>query len=178
MPTIALFSASHCGVEELARGVATALGLPLLEGTLLDEAASLAGAPPKRYLRSLLGAPSFLNNLTHDREKSLAYLQLALAKRLQHDDFVFQGLGLHLIPPQLTHVLRVCLLADLDYRLQHLVASGLEGVRAAIARKMPLHSVTVRENRIVVRAATVVRATTLLRTTARMMARTPACPTS
>ncbi|OGQ96007.1 MAG: hypothetical protein A2284_13795 [Deltaproteobacteria bacterium RIFOXYA12_FULL_61_11] len=130
MPTIALFSASHCGGEELARGVATALGLPLLEGTLLDEAASLAGAPPKRYLRSLLGAPSFLNNLTHDREKSLAYLQLALAKRLQHDDFVFQGLGLHLIPPQLTHVLRVCLLADLDYRLQHLVASGLEAKEA------------------------------------------------
>lgn len=39
----------------------------------------------------------------------------------------------------------------LDYAI---VASGLEGVRAAIARKMPLHSVTVRENRIVVRAAT------------------------
>jgi CheY-like chemotaxis protein len=66
------------------------------------------------------------NSFTHEKERSIAFLKLALAEMLPADDLIISGHVSHLIPKKITHALRVCLIADLKFRIA--AAARLPGV--------------------------------------------------
>jgi two-component system response regulator CpxR len=47
----------------------------------------------------------------------LAHLRMALAKILSEDDLIISGFAGQLIPRNIQHVLRVCLIADMNSRM-------------------------------------------------------------
>ena len=47
---------------------------------------------------------SVFNQFTHEKERSMAYLRLAMAELLAEDDFLFSGFSAHLIPREVSHV--------------------------------------------------------------------------
>ncbi|MCK7577488.1 MAG: cytidylate kinase family protein [Chromatiales bacterium] len=59
---------------------------------------------------------SVFNSFTHEKERSIAYLKLALAEMLPADNLIVSGHVSHLIPKKISHALRVCLIADLKFR--------------------------------------------------------------
>jgi two-component system response regulator CpxR len=125
MPLVIVFSGSFCRAEEVARRVAERLDCPLIGTEVMEDAAKESGMAGDKLIRALTGNPSFFNNLTHEREKGLIYVRAALAQRLHTDHRVYHGLAAHLVPKEITHALKVCLMAENDFRLAQAKKEGL-----------------------------------------------------
>ena len=67
---------------------------------------------------ALSGEISVLNRFTHEKERSLACTKLVLAEKLKKDQLLFFGYTAHLIPGEITHVLRVGVIAEKGYRVK------------------------------------------------------------
>jgi CheY-like chemotaxis protein len=67
---------------------------------------------------------SVFNSFTRERERSLAWLRLAMAEMLSGDDLIIAGFSGLLIPKTVTHVLRICVIADVKARIETGKAGG------------------------------------------------------
>ena len=119
MAVITIFGASHCHSEEVAVQVADRLGYDhLTDPTLVAAASDEFQVPPEKLEREMREAPGFLNKVTREKEKCVALLRAAAIQLIEPDNLVYQGFGGLLLPNTLTHVLRVCLAATHEYRIQ------------------------------------------------------------
>jgi two-component system response regulator CpxR len=124
MAVVSMFSASYCHGDVVASGTARALGYELrTTDELLSYVEQTYGFPHKKLKRAMYGPTSTFGKLTHDKEKAVAYLRAALADWLDEDGFVYHGFASLLLPKAITHALRVCLVAKLQYRLAEVRAA-------------------------------------------------------
>jgi CheY-like chemotaxis protein len=79
-------------------------------------ATRLSGLGAGKIARAFTGKASVFNSFTHEKERSIAFLKLALAEMLPADNLIVSGYVSHLIHRKITHALRVCLIADLKFR--------------------------------------------------------------
>lgn len=134
MAVISLFSASHCHGCEVAQGVRDKLGYDFLSNEkLLAETSVRFQVSEDKLERTMHGPVSVFNRLTHEKEHHLTYIRATLAELVQQDNLVYHGFAGHLLPRNLPHVLRVCLVAKRDYRIA--LAAQAEGIAARTARK-------------------------------------------
>lgn len=118
MAVITILSGSFCHGDAVSDGVAGNLGFKFIESTVLEETARRYDTPEDRLTRALVGPEPVLSRFTHDRDVHIAHLRLVLAELIQQNDVIIRGcLGL-LIPRTIGHVLRVCLIANHDYRVE------------------------------------------------------------
>jgi CheY-like chemotaxis protein/cytidylate kinase len=117
MAIVLIFSGSFCHGDEIADAVAQRLGYDRIDAEVIRKASRDRGVPEPKLVKAMSGPPPFFNRLTHEREKNLAYVKAALADLIQQDDVVYHGFASHFVPQAVTHALRVCLIANLDYRL-------------------------------------------------------------
>ncbi|MBP1775070.1 MAG: response regulator receiver protein [candidate division NC10 bacterium] len=71
--------------------------------------------------------PSFWHRMVGERTAHLACVRAALCEQVRADNLVFHGLAGHLLLPGIAHVLRVRVIADLDYRIK--AAREQQGLR-------------------------------------------------
>ncbi|MBD3167643.1 hypothetical protein GF324_13670, partial [bacterium] len=116
MAVITIFSGPYCHGDEVTRGVVETLGYRPAGEELFKQAANQYNMSEERLQRSLYGSPSLLGRFTTERARALAYLKATLAHLLQEDGIVLHGFLTHLIPLHISNVLRVCLIANNDYR--------------------------------------------------------------
>lgn len=118
MPVITVFSGTFCNDEPVLQALLKRTGYKLVaDADLVAEAGRLSSIPETKIDRAFSARPSVFNKITHERERSIAYLRLALARMQSDDNLVFSGLAGQLIPRDLSHVLRVCLIADMKSRI-------------------------------------------------------------
>ena len=117
MAVITLFSGAFCGGAEVVEAVAARLHYDRVGEELLDSVASRFGVSRNRLARTMEGPPPFLSTLTHERQKNLAYLRSGMADVVLKDNVVYHGLAGHLVPRHISHVLQVCVIANLDHRV-------------------------------------------------------------
>jgi two-component system response regulator CpxR len=134
MPVVAIFSGVFSAAEAVVQEVARRLDFPVVAEEMLEQTAKEYGISVAHLARVLVGNPSFWDHLTHAEDKILIYTRLALARVLQQDDLVYHGPGIHLIPREIRHVLRVCLVADRDFRVEQAVQQ--QGLSPRKARKL------------------------------------------
>jgi CheY-like chemotaxis protein len=99
---------------------------------LVQRAAAISGTGEKK-IRAVFGPKtSVFNKFTHESERSTAWLRLAVAETLLEDDLLIEGFSSLLVPKTITHVLRLCLIADLKFRISRAMAeAGLSQKDAA-----------------------------------------------
>ena len=137
MSVISLFSASHCHASEVAQGVIEKLGYDLLSNEkLLAATSERFSVPEDKLKRAMHGPASVFNRVTHEKEHNLAYIRATLAELIQQDNLVYHGFAGHLLPKDLPNVLRVCLVAKLDYRTAQ--AARTEGIETKAAQRLVL----------------------------------------
>ncbi|GAB6906235.1 Response regulator receiver domain protein [Desulfosarcina cetonica] len=118
MPVITLFSGSYCNEKEVVKEIGARTGYqPVSDQEIVAEASQLSRIPENRIERVFTDKTSVFNRLTHERERSLAYLRATLAKRLSEEGLLISGFASQLIPRNISHVLRVCLIADMNARV-------------------------------------------------------------
>ncbi len=117
MSLISLFSGSHCNEQEVTQNLIDHTGFRLVsDETVAASASRMSGLGAGTVARAFSGKASMFNSFTHEKERSIAYLKLALAEMLPSDNLIVSGYVSHLIPRKITHALRVCLIADLKFR--------------------------------------------------------------
>jgi two-component system response regulator CpxR len=90
-------------------------------------AAKTSGMPEGKVRRAFSAKTSVFNKFTHEKECSIACLRLALATELEKGPAVVHGFSALLIPQAISHVLRVCIIAEMPYRMEQAgVVQGLE----------------------------------------------------
>ncbi len=134
MAIITILSGSYCSGDEIVNQLCLQLNYRRLDEQLIELtskkhnlsrgklASVLAGGRDKRSKESAL---------------MLAYLEETLAEWIQDDDVILSGCVGFLIPNNIAHVLRVCVIADAKYRISqarkldaHSESSALEVVQA------------------------------------------------
>lgn len=121
MSSIVMFSGAFCSGAEVARNVAESLGVELIvDQTLFSEASARHKMPESKFHRALYERPSGFNKFTLEKERAIANLRLVMADLLRRDKLLFSGFAGHLIPKNITHVLKVALIAETKYRVGQL----------------------------------------------------------
>ncbi len=123
MPIIFVSSPPHCQAEDVVARLLAATGFTHLRAQqLLERAAHRFNTKKGKLRRAMYGPRPFFDNVTRERERHIAYLKAALAELIQQDNLIYHGFAGHLLPRSLEHVLRVCLVADTDFRVRRAMA--------------------------------------------------------
>ncbi|MFZ2631603.1 MAG: response regulator [Desulfosalsimonadaceae bacterium] len=138
MSIITIFSGAFCNSETVIQKTALQTGFRRIDdAALVSEAARISGISDRKIQGAFSAKTSIFNQFTHEKERSIAYLRLALAGMLGDDNLIISGATGLLIPDTVSHVLRVCMIADMKSRL--LTAQQQEKVSekdaAALIRK-------------------------------------------
>ncbi|EKD35888.1 MAG: hypothetical protein ACD_75C01736G0002 [uncultured bacterium] len=86
-------------------------------GAIVAEAVKTSGMNESKITAAFSAKTSVFNRFTHEKERSVAHLRLALANMMNDDNLLITGPVSFLIPEKISHVLRVCLVAELKYRI-------------------------------------------------------------
>jgi two-component system, OmpR family, response regulator CpxR len=134
MSTITLFSGSYCNDHEISQLLVDHSGYRLIrDEEVISAASTISGLAAGKIARAFSGKPLVFNSFTHEKERSIAYLKLAMAELLPAENLIIAGFVSHLIPKKISHVLRVCLIADPKFRI---AAAQQQGVPAKEAAKI------------------------------------------
>lgn len=117
MAVITLYSGSFCNKKKVIDTLTTSTGYQLItDADIIAQAGKGSKMPEAKIERAFSSRTSVFNKFTHERERSMAHLRLAVAQRLNEDNLVISGFASQLVPSDISHVLRVCLIADLKNR--------------------------------------------------------------
>ncbi len=135
MPVISIFSGTFCRKGPIVGKVVENTGYKLLtDKDTISEASRLSGIAETKIERILTAKTSVFNKFTHERERSLAHLRFAMAQMLSCDELLISGFSGQLIPKEVSHVLRVCIIADMKSRIS--VATQEQGLQENEAIKL------------------------------------------
>jgi two-component system, OmpR family, response regulator CpxR len=110
----AAFSNDAAVIEEiLGQSDYRVLGLE----EILSEAVAASGLSEAKLMAAFSAKTSVFNRFTHEKERSVGHLRLALANVLQQDKLIISGPVAFLVPEKITYVLRVGLVAERAFRV-------------------------------------------------------------
>jgi len=117
MSVITIFSGAYCQEEPLVRKLLSDTGYKLVaDEDIVAQASKTSNMAARKIEKAFSAKTSVFNNFTHEKERSIAHLRLALAEMLASDNLLIAGFAGQLIPKEIGHGLRVCLIADMRFR--------------------------------------------------------------
>jgi len=117
MPIITLFSGGFCQEEPVIEEVVTRTGYrQITDDEIVAEASRRSGMAESKIRRTFSSKTSVFNRFTVEKERSLAYIKLAVADLISTDNALITCFSGQLIPAHISHILRVCLIAPKEYR--------------------------------------------------------------
>jgi CheY-like chemotaxis protein len=90
----------------------------MTDDDVVVRAAESAGESQNKMRRAFSNKTSVFNRFTHEKECAIAQLRLAVAELIEADNLIMTGFTGLLIPSTVSHALRVCLIADIAYRIR------------------------------------------------------------
>ncbi len=128
MSVISLFSGAFCKDASVVAALESTTGLPVVrDADLTALAGKLSGLGEDKIGKAFTAKTSVFNKFTHEKQRAVAWLRLALATKLaEQDGLLVSGFCALLPPREIAHVLRVCLIADAAFR--RAVAAGEAGL--------------------------------------------------
>lgn len=135
MSIITLFSGSFCNENPVIEEVISRTGYRLIDDTqVVAEASRLSGTDESKIMRAFSAGASVFNKFTNEKERSIAFLKQALGELIADENALVTCFCGQLIPPNINHVLRVCLIASIKYRIA--AASRDQGLSQKDAAKL------------------------------------------
>lgn len=122
MPIVTISRGTFSGGRTLAEELARKLGCECAESEVLGDAARQFGVPVSRLKAAMVKAPAALRGFAREREMYLACITAALGERALSGNLVYHGHAAHLLLPGVSHVLRVRVMADLEFRVKAAMA--------------------------------------------------------
>jgi cytidylate kinase len=117
MSIITISRGSFSGGKLLAECLSGRLGYRCIDRDVIVERAAAGGVSQDELMDTLLKPPSFLDRFRHKKYVYLALIQAALTEEVRNGKVVYHGNAGHLLLTGAPHVLRVRIIAPLEYRL-------------------------------------------------------------
>lgn len=118
MPAIAITSGLYAGTGQLISELADRCRCEIFtDRRLTEKACQIYNISPALFHKVFRQKPIAFNRFTHDREKALAALKATLADSLVKDNCIFTGMASHLVPDQISHLLRILVTAPFSRRV-------------------------------------------------------------
>ena len=117
MAIITISRGSYSRGKEVAEKVAEKLGYECIGREALIEASIEYDVPEVRIGRGAYDAPSILDRFTGGKERYIAYIQSVLTSRVRKGNVVYHGLAGQYLLKDVAHVLKVRIIAPLEYRV-------------------------------------------------------------
>jgi two-component system, OmpR family, response regulator CpxR len=137
MSIIAVFAGTYCNDELVIEKILKETGCKYqTDSDIVRKASRTSGLSEVKVSRAFSAKTSAFNQFTHEKERSISYLKLAVAETLAEDNILINGFTSLLIPPGISTVLRICIIADMKHRVSLASSSGMS---EGDARKM-LHA--------------------------------------
>jgi cytidylate kinase len=118
MSIITISRGTASGGQALAERVAAKLGWPCLSNEVIAEAAKRYNVPEPELVKAFEKAPTFWEKLTASRRVYLTFVQAAMCEYAERGNLVYHGHAGHALLAGIRHVLKVRLVAPLEYRLR------------------------------------------------------------
>ncbi len=118
MSIITISRGSYTKGKEIAEKVAKKLGYECIAREAIIEASEEFNIPEVKLVRALHDAPSVLERITYGKEKFIAYYQVAFLEHLYRDNVVYHGLAGHFLLKDVSHVLKIRIIADMAERIK------------------------------------------------------------
>lgn len=116
---LAVVAGAWCRGEETVAALARETGFTVVEDRdLVAAATARSGLPESVIGRAFSPRISVFDKFSGEKEQALAWLRLALAELLERPGLLLYGRLAHLVPREITHLLKVCLIADLPFRAE------------------------------------------------------------
>jgi two-component system, OmpR family, response regulator CpxR len=131
MSIIAAFTGTYCREEPAIKEIIQRTGFTYLtDADIVAKSSHLSGLSESKIQKAFCARTPFFNQLTHEKELSIAYLKLALAETLRDDNVFINGFTSLLIPSSIADVLRICIISDMKSRGLAAVDLGLSERKA------------------------------------------------
>jgi two-component system response regulator CpxR len=118
MSVSTIFSGIFCQKDLIIQAVVEKTGYRIVtDDEIAKMASSLSGMAEKKIRRVFSEKISVFNKFTHEKERAIAYLRLAMAQTLTEDNLLLDGFSGLLVPKEIHHVLKICLIAEMKKRV-------------------------------------------------------------
>ncbi|NOX32958.1 MAG: cytidylate kinase-like family protein [Deltaproteobacteria bacterium] len=118
MTIVTISRGTYSRGKEVAEKLARALGYECLSREIVIEASKEFNIPEVKLVRAIHDAPSILDRFSYGKERYMAFFRAALLKHLQKDNIIYHGLAGHAFLQAIPHVMKVRIIADLEYRIR------------------------------------------------------------
>jgi cytidylate kinase len=132
MAIITISRGSFSKGKEVGEKLAERLGYECISREIILEASREFNIPEIKLVRAIHDAPSILDRIGYRKEKYIACLQAEILKHFRKDNVVYCGLAGHFFVKDVSHVLKVRIIAELEERVR------VEAEREKIPRKEAL----------------------------------------
>ncbi len=123
MAIITISRGSFSGGKTLAECLAVRLGYRCVSRETIVDAAKRYDIPEQKLVDALTKKPGFLERLTRERSHYMLCLRAALVREVMDEKVVYHGNAGHLLLKGAPHLIRVRVIASLDFRIGSLMNS-------------------------------------------------------
>jgi cytidylate kinase len=135
MPIVTISRESYSQAKEVAEKAARKLGFRCISREVLMEASAEFNVPEVKLLRAIRDAPLALDRFTFGKERYTAYIRVGLLQHFQGDDVVYHGLAGHHLVEEVSHVLKVRIIGNIEDRVRVVMRRAEVFEQAASAMK-------------------------------------------
>lgn len=121
MAIITISRGSATGGLLLAEGLSKTLGYPIVRREDILQGTAKYGVAAAKLEKFLFGPPTFSDDFKHDIRSYLSFFRAALCEYARKDNVIYLGNVGHLLLRSIDHVLRIRLIAPLEYRIRMLI---------------------------------------------------------
>lgn len=107
--------------KAIAECVADKLGYECISQEVLFEASQSFQVPESKLFESLHDAPGLMERLTHARQRFINDIQAALLEHVVKDNVVYHGFAGQMLLGDISHVLKVRVIAEMEQRVRLLM---------------------------------------------------------
>ena len=137
MSIIAVFAGTYCNDELVIEKILKETDYKYRkDSNIVTRASKASGLSESKITKAFSAKTSAFNQFTHEKERSISYLRLAVAETLAEENILISGFSSLLIPEEISNVLRICLIADMKSRVALASSAGMsEGEALKIIHK-------------------------------------------
>lgn len=134
MSIITISRGTYSGGEALANCLADRLGYQRASRKVIVEAARTYGMSVEKLIEVMEETPSFWQRVAGESTTALNYVRAALCVQAREGNLVYHGHAGHLLLTGISHVIRVRVIADMEFRIKAAMERLRLGRNEAIAR--------------------------------------------
>ncbi len=134
MSIITISRGSYSRGVEIAEKLAKRLGYECISREVLLEASKEFNVPETKLYQAIQDAPSIFDHIKDGKKKYVAFIRQAFLEFIQNDNVVYHGYAGHFFTREIPNILKVRILANMDYRLK--VVMEREKISEDEARKL------------------------------------------